>query len=679
MRIVYDCSTRANPQSPFLNDCLETGPPLQPLLFDILLRNRMRKFCVTGDVQKAFLQIRLHNQDRDAQQVLWYDNLRNRKVTEYRFTRVIFGATSSPYILGATLQKHVRNYEADYPTTVRSLLEDTYVDDIQGGGDTVEEAAIFKEESTKVLSEGRFFLHKWHSNVEHLTSGEGSHEEESCAKSLLGNRQSSGTKILGTKWNKKEDTFTINFESCLKTGKPLTKRKMISTLNSIYDVLGLSAPATSALPTFRTEFTEPFHATGVDFAGPLLYKSGKHETSKAYVALFTCASTRAVHLRLCKDLTAGEFRRGLKEFLARKGSPNLMVSDNAKTFQATKQWLSTLRKDEDLFNYLATRDIEWKFNLSRAPWWGRFFERLIGVMKKSLSKAIGRALLKFEELGDTLLDVETFMKNRPLCYLREDFEQPVITPNLLLHGQPARFLEEDTVDASDEREKMTRRLPYLKACREHVRKRWLNEYLRALQERFNTGPAAKEQMMMNKGSLVLIKDMTKNRANWRIGRIVDSIIGKDGVTRGYKIRTGKGYVVERPLQLIADLEISGDSDDPNKSVDDAGGDNTSQDQSAMCRPARQAKIAAVNREDFRLIFRRLEVVHSLTLLLPLIKQMGEGGGSKRVTSSRLKIRLQGLRQQKHCETSCCVPVCYTWQFLVQLASQQNYHADSDKV
>lgn len=170
----------------------------------------------------------------------------------------------------------------------------------------------------------------------------------------------------------------------------------------------------------------------------------------------------------------------------------------------------------------------------------------------------------------------------------------MITPNPLLRGQPARFLEEDTVDASDKRE-MTRRLRYLKACREHVRKRWLNEYLRALQERFNTGSAGKEQMMMNKGSLVLIKDTTKNRANWRIGRIVDSIIGKDGVTRGYKIRTGKGYVVERPLQLIADLEISGDSDDPNKSVDDAGGDNASQDQSAMCRPARQVKIAAVNR------------------------------------------------------------------------------------
>ena len=108
MRIVYDCSSRANTQTFSLNDCLKTGPQLQPLLFHILLRNRMRKHCVTGDIQNAFLQIRVHEQDRDAQRVLWYDNLTDRNIAEYRFTRVIFGATSKPYILGATLQKHIR-------------------------------------------------------------------------------------------------------------------------------------------------------------------------------------------------------------------------------------------------------------------------------------------------------------------------------------------------------------------------------------------------------------------------------------------------------------------------------------------------------------------------------------------------------------------------------------------
>ena len=149
MRIVYDCSARANDQSPSLNDCLETGPPLQPLLFDTFLRNRMRRFCITGDIQKAFLQVRVHEQDRDAQQVLWYDNLPDRKVTEYRFTRVMFGATSGPYILGATLQKHIKGYKEEFSATAQALMEDTYVDDIQGGGGKEEDAATFKEESTR--------------------------------------------------------------------------------------------------------------------------------------------------------------------------------------------------------------------------------------------------------------------------------------------------------------------------------------------------------------------------------------------------------------------------------------------------------------------------------------------------------------------------------------------------
>ena len=75
LRIVYDCSVKRNPDQPSLNDCLETGSALQPLLFDIVLRNRMNKYCVIGDIEKAFLQIAVDDEDRDAQRTLWYNNL----------------------------------------------------------------------------------------------------------------------------------------------------------------------------------------------------------------------------------------------------------------------------------------------------------------------------------------------------------------------------------------------------------------------------------------------------------------------------------------------------------------------------------------------------------------------------------------------------------------------------
>ena len=97
-------------------------------------------------------------------------------------------------------------------------------------------------------------------------------------------------------------------------------------------------------------------------------------------------------------------------------------------------------------------------------------------MKSSLSKVIGRALLTFEELEEVLLDVECFMNNRSLCYQGEEFEKPVITPNLLLRGQPATFLEED-VEAMDEKAAVTKRMRYLKVFREHLKKRRLTEYV----------------------------------------------------------------------------------------------------------------------------------------------------------------------------------------------------------
>ena len=70
LRIVYDCSAKSSNTAPSLNECLETGPPLQPHLFDVLLRNRFRKFLITGDIKKAFHQIHLQAEYRDVQQVL---------------------------------------------------------------------------------------------------------------------------------------------------------------------------------------------------------------------------------------------------------------------------------------------------------------------------------------------------------------------------------------------------------------------------------------------------------------------------------------------------------------------------------------------------------------------------------------------------------------------------------
>ena len=243
MHIVYDCSSKTNDKVPSLNDCLETGPSLQSLLFDILVRNRFRRYCVRGDVKKAFLQIMIRRCDRDARRVLWYDDLECRNVAEYRFTRAIFGATSSTYILAVTLEKHLEQYQNLYSDTVNSLRDDSCVDDIQGGGNSVEDVVKFKDESTEIMKDAGFELYKWHSNCPDVESTSNQKEcETTYAETLVGNPSIGETKLLGLPWDKKIDVMAINFASCIEVMNPITKRKVIAAINSVYDILGWSSP-----------------------------------------------------------------------------------------------------------------------------------------------------------------------------------------------------------------------------------------------------------------------------------------------------------------------------------------------------------------------------------------------------------------------------------------------------
>ena len=97
----------------------------------------------------------------------------------------------------------------------------------------------------------------------------------------------------------------------------------------------MAPPPAVKLPEFRVKMIDPFNVTGDDFTSSMTYKVKKGHFSKAYVALFNCAGTSAVYLKLCHDLTAVEFQRALKEFIARQGCPSMMVSDKGKTFVST--------------------------------------------------------------------------------------------------------------------------------------------------------------------------------------------------------------------------------------------------------------------------------------------------------------------------------------------------------
>ena len=92
--------------------------------------------------------------------------------------------------------------------------------------------------------------------------------------------------------------------------------------------------------------------------------------------------------------------------------------------------------------------------------------------------------------------------------------------------------------------------------KEHLRKRWIREYLHSLEKGKETASTKKTEFVPSAGSIVVLKGDTKDKAQWRLGRVARQIRGKDGVVRGVKLKLGDGYLVERPLQLICDLEIA---------------------------------------------------------------------------------------------------------------------------
>jgi len=103
LRIVYDASAKASATAPSLNDCLDVGPPLQNLLWKVLVRARFHAIAIIGDMKKAFLQVRIREEDRDALRFHWIDTENPAKVKTFRFTRALFGLGPSPFLLGGVI------------------------------------------------------------------------------------------------------------------------------------------------------------------------------------------------------------------------------------------------------------------------------------------------------------------------------------------------------------------------------------------------------------------------------------------------------------------------------------------------------------------------------------------------------------------------------------------------
>ena len=174
-------------------------------------------------------------------------------------------------------------------------------------------------------------------------------------------------------------------------------------------------PPPGDLPSFRLCEVLAFTNVGVDMAGPLFIKvpgsNQESSTQKVWICLFTCGSSRAVHLEIVPTMNTDAFIRCLSRFCSRRGTPNMIISDNAKTFKVASKLLLKLFQSPEVQAFLTKKRIVWKFIFEKSPWMGGFYERMVGLLKRILRKILANARLDYEELLTVVTEVESILNS----------------------------------------------------------------------------------------------------------------------------------------------------------------------------------------------------------------------------------------------------------------------------
>ncbi|XP_077292238.1 uncharacterized protein LOC143915452 [Arctopsyche grandis] len=313
------------------------------------------------------------------------------------------------------------------------------------------------------------------------------------------------------------------------------------------------------LPLERTTANFLFSHVGIDFAGPFPVKSGCNKNSKiikGYVCVFVCFSSKAVHLELVGDLTSSNFLNCLRRFVARRGRPNTIYSDNATNFVGASRELVNLVKliyerphEEKLLRYVASEGIRWKFNPPRAPHMGGLWEAAVKSMKIHLNKVLKATTLNFESFCTVLTQIEACMNSRPLSPLSSDpLDLLPLTPGHFLIGRSLLALPMEVKYNTN----VHANLLQIQLTTAAFWKRWSAEYLHSLQLRHKWKKDSSNNLSV--GQMVLLKEEHMLPTRWVLGRVTKLYPGPDGRVRVVDVFTASGEF-RRSSHLVAPLPI----------------------------------------------------------------------------------------------------------------------------
>ncbi|KAF2892544.1 hypothetical protein ILUMI_13629 [Ignelater luminosus] len=288
----------------------------------------------------------------------------------------------------------------------------------------------------------------------------------------------------------------------------------------------------------RITKAKAFQVTGLDFAGPLYVKENKRE--KGYVILFTCDVTRAIQFELDSNLRTETSLLALRRFMARRGVPQIIYSDNAKTFKRLAgdfRELGNIVESEDIRRLAANFRIKWKFIVERPAWWGGFWERLVRSVKTALKASVGRFLLNRDQLSTLIIKIEATINGRPLTYITDDPDELLpLTPSHLLIGYAEATVPQILRKAVGNELR--------KQCRQRMQatdyfwKRWTTEYLQHLRSAHHN--VSVRECELSVGDVMLIRGSDTRRLLWKKGVIQELIKGRDGKARTCVPKCGDG-------------------------------------------------------------------------------------------------------------------------------------------
>ncbi|XP_058816864.1 uncharacterized protein LOC131680158 [Topomyia yanbarensis] len=350
---------------------------------------------------------------------------------------------------------------------------------------------------------------------------------------------------------------------------PLGGRSVVRHIIHQCQICFRSKPATvqhfmGDLPAPRVTVSLPFSRTGVDYFGPLYVRPAPRRTAvKAYVAIFVCLCTKAVHLELVTDLSTDRFLQALRRFVARRGRCTDIYSDNGTNFVgARNKLLEFLRLLKDshhndiVSKQLAKEEIQWHFSPPSAPHFGGIWEAAVRSAKIHLLKVVGETPVSPEDMNTLLVQVEGCLNSRPLTPMSDD-------PNDLQPLTPAHFLIGESLHAVPDPDLSSipmNRLTQWQLTQQKLQnfwKRWRREYLCQLQGRTKRWKPA---VRIDIGKLVVIKDDNQPPMRWKMGRIVQTHPGDDGTVRVVTLKTATGMLT-RSVEKLCLLPISDDNDD----------------------------------------------------------------------------------------------------------------------